>query len=299
MAWRFGDGKEGNFNQKGPGQINGGNAKQGIYEQSSSQNFPLGWRLDMGDGRVFRYAHFIAAVSTAGKLVAPQTSTQIVADGAATAVKSSAAAAADYASTDVVTTIYLKDTDKFTAAHSDDILAGGYFHINNNPHDTTGEGQQYRIKSHAYTASTSLMRVDLYDALACNLGSEAEVAVTGCLYRGLMTATYSGTAAVPVGVNTVAMTAGYYGWVQTWGPATILCDATGGSVAQGTIATLSDGVAGAVQPLSGGFLKSEVSEGMVTQDLDFTNVITDPIVGFFISAGTDTNYVPTYLQLNP
>lgn len=299
MAWKFGDGGEQHTNIKGLGLIGGGNAKQGIYEQSDTQNFPLGYRLDMGDGRVFRYAHFIAAVATAGKLCAPQTSTQIVADGAATAIKSSAAAAADYASTDVVSTIYLKDTDKFTAAHSDDILAGGYFQILDNPHDTTGEGQQYRIRSHAYTAATSLMRVDLYDTLVCNLGSEAQIAVTGCMYRGLMTATYGGTASVPQGVNVRAMTAGYYGWLQTWGPTPVLCDASAGTAAQGTIATLSDGVAGAAQPLSGGFLKTEVSEGMVTQDLDFTQAIVDPIVGFFISAGTDTNYVPVFLQLAP
>ena len=301
-GWAFEDGGVSNQSAKGEGSISGGRqGTQGLYEQSSVQHFPLGYRLAFDDGRVFRYAQFDAAVTPAGKLVAPVAATQLIPDGANTAIVDSAGTnAADYASTDNVTTLYLKDTNiGITVAISDDCLAGGYFQICDNPHAVAGEGMQYRIKSNAYTAATSVMRLDLYDKIVTNIGSEAQVALTGCLYRGLMTATYGATASVPVGVPTVAMTAKYYGWVQTWGPCAILCDASAGTVAAGTIATLSDGVAGAAQPLSGGFLKAEVSEGMVTQDLDFTNVIVDPIIGFFVSAGTNTNYVPVYLQLNP
>ena len=54
----------------------GGSAEgnQGIYEQSSSAKHPLGQKLELIDGRVFRYANFDAAC-TVGKLVGPDFST--------------------------------------------------------------------------------------------------------------------------------------------------------------------------------------------------------------------------------
>ena len=300
-GWEFEDGNISNDKARGLGQIAGSRqGSQGLYEQSSTAKHPLGYRIAFDDGRVYRYAHFAAAVTPAGKLCCLDDTSQVIADGAATAVVDSGGTAKDYASSDKPTTIYVKDSDKFTTAHSDDALAGGYLHVCDNPHQAAGEGQTYRIRSNAYTVATSVMQLDLYDAMAVNLGSEAQVAVTGCMYRNLVpSGTASGTDSVVAGLPTIAITAGYYAWLQTWGPCSALCDASAGTVAAGTIATLSDGVAGAVQPLSGGFLKAETSEGIITQDLDFTQVIVDPIVGFFISAGTNGNYVPLFLQISP
>jgi hypothetical protein len=85
------------------------------------------------------------------------------------------------------------------------------------------------------------------------------------------------------------MTASYYGWVQTWGPATVLADESAGTVARGTIATLSDGVSGAAQPIGGGVVQSVSANGFETE----------PILGYFLDAATDANYTPIYLQINP
>lgn len=299
-GWEFETGNISNNSVKGESEIGGGRqGTQGLYEQSATPKFPLGYRMAFDDGRVFRYAHFTDAISPAGKLVGLTASTQVIAETAATAVKDSAGTAKDYASTDNVTTIYLKETSKITKAHSDDVLAGGYFQIcdNGTTDNQAYEGQQYRIRSNDYTASTSIMKLNLYDPLACNLNSEATIAITGCMYRNLTSAYYTGNVVI-VGVPTIPITAGYYAWVQTWGPCCILCDASAGTAAAGTIATLSDGIAGAVQPMSGGADPSSDSN-VVASEIVLTELITEPIVGFFISAGTDTDYVPVYLQIAP
>jgi len=77
--------------------------------------------------------------------------------------------------------------------------------------------------------------------------------------------------------------------VQTWGPATALADENAGTIQAGAIAQGSDGVNGAVQPFGGGATNSE-------DDHLYTN---QPIVGFFMTAAVDTEYVATYLQIAP
>ena len=45
-----------------------GGSPQGIYEESSTQEYPIGTKREFEDGRVFRYASFGAATA-AGVLV--------------------------------------------------------------------------------------------------------------------------------------------------------------------------------------------------------------------------------------
>ena len=48
----------------------GGAGNVGLYTESSTQKYNLGHRLELFDGRVFRYCNFDAAV-TVGKMVVP------------------------------------------------------------------------------------------------------------------------------------------------------------------------------------------------------------------------------------
>lgn len=258
--------------------------RQALYDQSETQKGPVGARRVTEDGRTFRYCKFLAAV-TVGKLCAVDATSQIIADGAATAVRNSAGAAADIASSASPTTLYFLDTDKFTAANSDHVLAGGYLHICNNG----GEGYNYRIIDNDYTATTSVMKVNIYDPILANIDSEAEVAITGNPYLNVRVAT-AGTDDFVVGTSIRSMTAGYYGWLQTWGVATILAD---GTITAGMMLTLSDGVAGAVQEIGGGAVLASES------DIEFAAITTEPPVGFAISAGVDASYMPVFLQLSP
>jgi hypothetical protein len=161
------------------GQVNAPSdgVSQGLYEESETAKGPIGARRALNDGRVFRYGRFTAVAVAAGKVVSQDVTSQFVAETAATTIRNSAGTAADIASSDNVDILYFLDTDKFTAANSDDVFAGGYLHMLNSD---TG-GQTYRIRGNKYTAATSVMKVDLYDKIVENISSESEVSITGNL----------------------------------------------------------------------------------------------------------------------
>lgn len=270
----------------GPVQSTTDAVAQGLYEQSADQMGPIGARRVLDDGRVFRYAKFTAGAVAAGCLVAQDATSQFVAETAATTVRNSAGSAADIASSDNVTRLYFLDTDKFTAAQSNDVLAGGYCHFINS---ATG-GYTYRIRKNTYAAATSIMTIDLYDPIVENITSESEMAVTGNLFYNVAIANNGSDDAVS-GVTVINVTASYYAWVQTWGIATVLADKSAGTIARGTIATLSDGVNGAAQPIAGGATQTS------SLDSSFGAMSTEPVIGFFLDAATDANYTPVFLQL--
>ncbi len=285
MPWNLGDGGDIGNGSHGDAHITGGvRAKQGLYAVSTTQNYPLGYPKRFGDGRAYRYTHFSGAVGP-GKLAAIDATSQDITQTAATAVRDSAGAAADVATGQE--TLYFLDTDKFTTAHSDDTLAGGTLHIiNNSGGAVASEGHQYAIKSNTYTASTSVMQIDLYDATATALNSEDLVGVTGNPYK--QNVIYNAAADdVISGVTLVDMAAAEYGWVQTWGVATCLMD---GTPTRGAILTGADAVDGAVQVIGGGTVASE--ENL----LDLT---TEPVVGYALQVVTTAGYIPLYLQIAP
>lgn len=258
---------------------------QGLYESSSTQKGPVGARMAFNDGRVFRYSYFVSAVS-AGTLCAQDASISNVGETAATTVRDSAGTAADIASSDSVDVLYFLDTDLFTAANSNDIFAGGYVH-----HIASAEGgYTYRVRGNTYTAATSVMQVDLYDTIAANISSQNEMAVTGSMYNYLAIAN-NGTDDVVVGVPMVDAAAADYGWVQTWGVATVLADESAGTIAAGTVAVLSDGVNGAAEPLNLAAVASEEDRALLN--------FAEPILGHFLSAATNGNFTNIFLQIAP
>ena len=275
------------------GQVNG--PSDGVFgpllAESDVQQGPLGARRALNDGRVFRYAEFTAVGVAAGNLVAPDVTSQFCEESAATTVRNSAGAAADISSSDTVTRLYFLDTAIFTLANSNDVFAGGYLHMLNSD---TG-GYTFRIKSNAYAAATSVMTVDLYDSIIENITSESEMSITGNPYQNVTIAN-NGSDDQVSGLTIRNMTASYYGWVQTWGNATVLADETQAAVpvAKGTIAVLSDDVNGAAAVMGQGHDHSEIAAAS-----DAGPLVTEPIVGFFLGAATNGNYVSIYLQIAP
>jgi len=263
---------------------------QGLYEESATQKGPLGARRALNDGRVFRYAEFTAVAVPAGNLVAPDVTSQFVGETDNTSSVNSAGTNSEQSSG--ATRLYFQDTSLITAANSDDVLAGGYLHM---LHSETG-GYTYRIKSNAYAAATSVLTVDLYDPTVEVVDSEAEFAITGNLYQNITIANMDTDDAV-CGITVRNVTASYYAWVQTWGPATVLADESNAAtpVEKGSIAVLSDGVNGAAAVMGQGQDHSEFAAAS-----DMGPMVTEPIIGFFLSDGaTDTHHTPIYLQLNP
>ena len=286
MAQTFIGGSVNSYDTMGPGQAG---PKLGIYSEEATQTSALGTKKVFDDARVYKYAHWVAAC-TVGKLCAQDFSVSGTVSVDGKFVSSAGAAKDDYTTTDDV--IYLLDTDTFGTADAANVYAGGYLSIT----DAAGEGYQYRIKSNDLGTAAGLMKLVLYDKLAAALDSETSCAIIGSMYKNLRINTAPGTDNITAGATARSMTAAYYGWVQTWGPATILADGSAGTIAAGSIATVSDGVSGAVQPISGGY--TQASEALITSDFDFTPIVTENIVGFFMNTATDTEYTQVYLQLS-
>ena len=207
-------------------KVGGAGTKQGIYAESSTPKHAIGEKVELADGRCFRYVYTAAAINP-GLLVSQDVSaTAIVeSDGKLTAAAANA------------TEVTYTDSGTVGSATANQ-YAGGYLHIT----DDAGEGHQYRIKSNT-AASSNAVTFTLYDGLVVAVTTDTDVGVTGSLYHNVVGAT-AGTDGVIAGVPTRGLTSNYYGWVQTAGVATILAD---GSIAIYDNLTLSDGVAGAVQ----------------------------------------------------
>ena len=131
-----------------------GGSPQGIYEESSTQEYPIGTKREFEDGRVFRYASFGAATA-AGVLVSQDVSATAVIE-----IENVATAAAVGA-----TEVILTDSGTLGSATANQ-YAGAYLHTV----DDAGEGYTYRIKSNT-AASSNAVTFTLYDGLVVAVSS--------------------------------------------------------------------------------------------------------------------------------
>ena len=216
----------------------GGAGNVGLYTESSTAKYNLGHRLELVDGRVFRYCNFDAAV-TVGKMVGADQST-----GAADEISDGTIATATAGSTVVTLTASgsAGPPADFQGVEAND-YAGSYLHIT----DGDGEGFTYRIKSNG-AASSDAVEFTLYDPIVTALTSGATAwAISASRYNNChVTDATQGTLVdlFPTGVTLRGITSGYFAWVQTRGQATCLAD---GTITEGNQLTLSDGTNGAVQ----------------------------------------------------
>jgi len=219
-----------------------GGFAQSIFKASSRQLEELGTIVSLKDGRVFAYAKAGASNLAAGKITqsaAPDSNALNKAVGAAVAV----------GGTQITVT--------FGGAVTENAYKDGYMHVN----DANGEGYIYRVKGHP--AGTSSVPVDLYDPIRYALvASTSEVTFTKHPQDSVIVYPTTGTS-VPVGVPLIAVTASYYFWNQVKGPAVVLTD---GTLVIGQHVRVSDGVAGAVEPLDrDGVDENEAGVGTVLQ----------------------------------
>jgi hypothetical protein len=236
----------------GKGSKNG----QGLYEESSTPKFAIGANLELGDNRVFRYSYASAAI-TVGKVVSTDSAQLIVADANGVFVAAAAG------STEISV------TDATLGSVALNHYAGGYLgNITN--------GEQYRIKSNT-AASSNLVTFTLYDGIATAVAASDDYMLYGGPYNGVITATVAGGAYDRVvGINPIAVTSGYYFWLQTRGIAFALNDAAA-AVVLGDNLQLSDSTAGAVQ----------------TQDTG----IDTPVIGQAVGAAAVNVHVPFMLNI--
>jgi len=205
------------FNSAIVGQMMVG-ADVDIYEIDSTPKYPVGQGFERSDGARFRYAHVIAPSSTYQQPDEPNG----VYPGSA-------------GSRYVLMTL---------ASASADQYAGGYLSVT----DDNGEGYTYRIRGNDATDTTATGKVllSLYDKLQVALTATTDVAITGPMYANLEAAG-TDTDGLAVGVSCASLTAtDPYGWIQTRGIATVLCDTAGTA---GNMAIVSQSVAGSYRAM--------------------------------------------------
>lgn len=229
---------------------------QGLFEQSSTAKHAIGTRRPLEDGRVFIYAKAGAANLTAGQLCVAPT---VVANHVNCSVK-------EAVSTDEKEVTVTLGATAATANQ----YKNGFLVIN----DADGQGHQYKIRDHAAADASSDLEVRLYDAIKEALTTSSEASLLKHPYDSVVISA-TDQADLAVGVPPIDVTAGYYFWMQTWGPCSCLADET---LAIGSVLTIGTGTAGAV----------EVKDAVAEQEVGIAN-----------QAGVDTEYRQIFLTIQP
>jgi hypothetical protein len=196
---------------------------QDARKVSSTQLQALGTIAEAADGRVYRYAKVGASNLVAGNL-------QVNADLDSNVVNKAATAAQAIGTRQV----------SFTAGGSQtaDTYKDGFLTVN----DATGEGITYGVVGNT---SGTAVTVYLKEPITVALTTSSEVTLKKNTWDSVVISA-TDQADQAVGVPNVAMTAAYFGWLQTRGECAVLADE---AVAKGLALTIGTGTAGAVEAL--------------------------------------------------
>jgi hypothetical protein len=193
--------------------------------ETSDQRHKLGTRATTSDGRVFYYAEASnTAIARGGNVV----------NGIAAVAAHDmdlAAAAASAAATSFTTSTSLTVTK--------DQYKDAYVYINDGP----GEGEIYRVKSNtAVSSATGLsITIDEPDGLVTALTTATRFGLMYSPYKDIHIVDGNGTPTTGVvGVTAAPVTADYFCWVQTSGPAAVLMGAQVGIVGDGIAISQQD-----------------------------------------------------------
>lgn len=232
-------------------------APSGIRTNSSTQEAVLGTKVVTADGRAYRYVKAGGTTLVVGKLYDGPIA---VANHTNIAVQAAAAIGA----TSVSVTLGA------TAATANQ-YAGGVLVVN----DVTGEGQTFSIKSNPAADASATLAVALTDdePVVTALTTSSEVSLVLNQYNGVIIHATT-EAGIPVGVAVTAITNAQFGWIQTRGPVSVLCNAT---------TDLGASVAASDTTNAGGV---EVGDGIL------------PPVGYALAAGVSSEYNPVFLTID-
>lgn len=176
---------------------------QDVNTNSSTQQMALGAYAETADGRGFRYAYIGATATVSGRIYqAPAEDT--------TNFQALTAAVNSVGDTTVTTTS--------TVTLSANQLAGGSLIVVS---ATLGSGRMYKIKSHP-AATAAVVTFTLEDPIAVATTGTVKIDCHPNPYNGVIITPAGSATSCPVGVATNAITANYYGWLQTHGPAPVL-----------------------------------------------------------------------------
>ena len=228
----------------------------------TTQIHPLSTRMVLPDGRVYYYGQTDGA-QTAGAICqsavsVPNHDMDLVVNTASAGDKS------------------LSITLGATAA-TEDQYKDGYAYVN----DGTGEGHIYKIRQHDAINSGAEGTFNLYDGdtIAVTFAAAAIVGLAKNPYKDFIVYPTTSTGHA-VGVVATDFDDDDFGWVQTWGPAAVLCDV---AFVIGNHVRVSDNTAGSGEPL----------------DRDASNE-NDEVIGVAsLIAPVTTDYGYVNLTINP
>jgi len=262
-----------------------------IYKESTTQHHPLGTRLVLGDGRVFRYAKNASTALAIGKLCAspvvlPDEDVDLEAEAAITTAARDA------------TIIVTGSSSLFTVAANR--FKEGYLNVNTG----TGAGQVVQLKSNDAGGSSTGATVKVYfeddNFLSVALDtSNSKIGLVQNPYDSVVVApalavvTTNHAVQRPAGVPPITVSLGsstpYYFWLQTWGACSVLMGAAapaiGELVRQGGTST---GSAGSILPRI-----VSTSSTLVGTKLDL------PQVGVVIAGDAAAEYALVFLTIAP
>lgn len=224
---------------------------QQMFVSSASQVHPLGTRGSTPDGRVYRYCKAGASDLVAGNVLqAPAVQTvflantpPVVALGAQTFQYTPGAATA-------LANAY----------------AEGYLQVDTTP----GNGYTYTIKDHPAIASSTAFTLNLMldESIQVALTASSRVGIMQNKYAGVIQAPVTTATGTVVGVAGYIITAAQYGWIQTWGPCSVLINGT---------------------PALGAYVVSPSATTAGSVDvITTTNLVTARIVGSMMQVGVST-----------
>jgi len=177
------------------------------YAESATQQFPLGTRLIRGIEEWLYCRSNATGFATLGTPI--QSAAAVHAEADDDIVVGAASAIGAYTVT--LTSTANIDTGVFASV---DGLKDGFLIVN----DEAGQGQLYKIKGNEAFVTTGNAIITLYDPLTVALTTSSEVGIIQNPCNNVL-ATTAVVTGMFIGVNQIAVTASYYFWAKTRGPA--------------------------------------------------------------------------------
>lgn len=222
-------------------------------QENVAQKYPLGARLSLADGRMFRYSENGSVALTPGLINCSP-------DDGAEREDTITAAVAIGARSMVYTAVGTITENQY----ADGLLCVV---------DGTGQGLQYKIESHLAIGAASTGVLNFYDPVVTALDTTSDVMLVKSLYKSVIVA--PDQVVIPTGVAPIPVTANYFFWNQTRGIAPVLAEDSTGSAATERICTL--GTSSGVLTTAGGAPGAAIIGRVMFDSLDHVSGDYPPI----------------------
>jgi hypothetical protein len=235
------------------------NIGQADFVSSATPAHKIGTRAVSDDGRVFRYAK-AGATLVAGNVLQ---SSAILANHLGNTPPAVAIGAKSFSYTPGAT------------AGAANLYGDGFLQVDTTP----GNGYTYGIESHAAITASVAFTLYLKDPIQVALTTDSRVGLIVNPYKNVIQLPVTTATGTIVGVATYIITSGEFGWIQTWGLASVL---TTGTPALGAMVLGPGTAAGAAQVV--------VAAG---------NLIVGQVIGHMAQVGVDGKNNFVQLRINP